>query len=57
MLSSLIILIFLSLCLAVGAWLVFIWAVRRGAFDDSEGPKHRMLEDDPQPIPHKEDMP
>ena len=54
MLSSLLILIFLSLCLAVGAWLVFVWAVQRGAFDDSEGPKHRMLEDDPAPNKEKE---
>lgn len=55
MLSSLVILIFLSLCLAVGAWLVFIWAVRKGDFDDSEGPKHRMLEDDPTPRKPPED--
>lgn len=49
MLSSLTILIVLSLCLAAGTWLVFVWAVRRGEFDDPEGPKHRMLEDDPPP--------
>jgi len=48
MLTSLTILIILSLCLAAGAWLVFIWAVRKGEFDDAEGPKYRMLEDDPQ---------
>lgn len=47
MLASLTILIILSLCLAAGAWLVFVWAVRKGEFDDPEGPKHRMLEDDP----------
>jgi cbb3-type cytochrome oxidase maturation protein len=40
------VLIILSLCLGTGAWLFFIWAVKRGFFDDMEGPKHRMLEDD-----------
>lgn len=54
MLKSLSVLIFLSLCLAAGAWLVFIWAVRKGEFDDPEGPKHRMLEDDPQPSAQRE---
>ena len=36
----------LSLCLALGGWLVFVWAMRRGQFDDAEGPKHRMMDDD-----------
>ncbi|HEB02527.1 MAG TPA: cbb3-type cytochrome oxidase assembly protein CcoS [Nitrospirae bacterium] len=39
-------LIFLSLCLGIGAWLFFIWSVKSGQYDDIEGPKHRMLEDD-----------
>lgn len=46
MLSSLLILIILSLFLGTGAWLVFLWAVRKGEFDDPEGPKYRMLDDD-----------
>ena len=46
MLSSLVILIILSLFLGTGAWLVFLWAVLRGEFDDPEGPKYRMLDDD-----------
>jgi len=46
MLKSTLILIILSLCLGTGVWLVFIWAVKKGEFDDVEGPKHRMLEDD-----------
>lgn len=46
MLSSIAILIILSLFLGTGVWLVFIWAVQKGEFDDIEGPKHRMLEDD-----------
>lgn len=48
MLSSTIILIILSLFLGTGVWLFFIWAVKKGEFDDMEGPKHRMLEDDPE---------
>ena len=46
MLKSIIILIILSLCIGTGAWLFFIWAVKRGDFDDVEGPKYRMLDDD-----------
>ena len=44
--QSTIILILLSLFLGAGAWLVFLWAVGRGEFDDLEGPKHRMLQDE-----------
>lgn len=46
MLTSTLILIVLSLFLGTGVWLVFVWAVRKGEFDDIEGPKHRMLDDD-----------
>jgi len=48
MLSSIIILIILSIFLGTAAWLIFIWAVKKGQFDDMEGPKYRMLEDDPE---------
>ena len=44
--ESLIILIVLSLCLGSGCWLIFIWAVKKGEFEDVEKPKHRMLDDD-----------
>ncbi|MGK2904968.1 MAG: cbb3-type cytochrome oxidase assembly protein CcoS [Desulfuromonadales bacterium] len=46
MLKSIVILIVLSLCIGTGAWLFFIWTVKRGDFDDVEGPKYRMLDDD-----------
>ena len=46
MLTSTVILILLSLFLGTGVWLVFVWAVKKGEFDDIEGPKHRMLDDD-----------
>lgn len=46
MATSTLALIFLSLCVGAAAWLVFLWAVRHGEFDDPEGPKYRMLDDD-----------
>jgi cbb3-type cytochrome oxidase maturation protein len=39
-------LIFISTALGVGAWLLFLWAVRSDQYDDVEGAKHRMLDDD-----------
>jgi cbb3-type cytochrome oxidase maturation protein len=39
-------LIFLSLCVGIGAWLFFLWSVKSGQYDDTEKPKHRMLDDD-----------
>ncbi len=39
-------LVFLSLALGVAAWLFFMWTVKSGQYDDPEGPKYRMLEDD-----------
>ncbi len=44
--SSLLALIVLSLFLGAGCWLVFLWAVKKGEFDDIERPKHRMLDED-----------
>jgi len=46
MLQSITILIVLSLFLGAAAWLLFVWAVKKGEFDDVEGPKYRMLDDD-----------
>ncbi len=39
-------LIIISLALGLAAWLGFLWSVRSGQYDDPEGPKYRMLEDD-----------
>jgi cbb3-type cytochrome oxidase maturation protein len=39
-------LVFLSLALGVAAWLLFMWTVRSGQYDDPEGPKYRMLDDE-----------
>ncbi len=44
--DSLIILMILSLFLGCGCWLIFLWAVKKGEFDDVERPKHRMLDDE-----------
>jgi len=49
MLKSILILIILSLCLGTGVWLIFLWAVKKGEFDDVEGPKYRMLDEDSGP--------
>lgn len=39
-------LIVLSLALGVAAWLFFMWTVKSGQYEDPEGPKYRMLEDE-----------
>ena len=46
MIQSMFILILISLSLGLAAWLLFIWAVKSGQFDDIERPKYRMLDDD-----------
>ncbi len=43
---SMFLLIFLMLCAGFAAWLFFLWAVKSGQYDDIEGPKYRMLEDE-----------
>ncbi len=39
-------LVFVSAVLAAGAWLLVLWAVKSGQFDDVERPKHRMMDDE-----------
>jgi len=51
MFKSIVILILLSLFMGTAAWLFFIWAVKKGAFDDVERAKYRMLEDDDESQP------
>lgn len=43
---SVLLLIFLMLCAGIAGWFFFLWAVKSGQFDDIEGPKYRMLDDD-----------
>ena len=42
-------LIGIGLFVGFAAWLLFIWAVKSGQFDDPEAPKDRMLDDDDEP--------
>jgi len=49
MLKSIVILVLLSLFVGTGVWLFFVWAVKKGEFEDMEGPKYRMLDDDDEP--------
>jgi cbb3-type cytochrome oxidase maturation protein len=44
--STLGLLIVVSLVVGLGAWLLFMWSVRSGQYEDPEGPKYRMLDDD-----------
>ena len=39
-------LVVLSILLGAAAWLFFLWTARSGQYDDVEGPKYRMLDDD-----------
>ncbi|MBF0557599.1 MAG: cbb3-type cytochrome oxidase assembly protein CcoS [Nitrospirae bacterium] len=43
---TLYLLIIISVLLGVAAWLLFLWSVKTGQYDDPEGPKYRMLDDD-----------
>lgn len=50
--TTLVLLIFGTLTMGAAAWLLFIWAVKSGQFDDIEGPKYRIFdEDDDDPHP------
>jgi len=39
-------LILLSLGLGLAAWAFFMWTVKSGQYEDPEGAKYRMLEED-----------
>lgn len=47
---TLVLLLLLTLALGVAAWFLFMWAVKSGQFDDIEGPKYRMFDDEDMPI-------
>lgn len=52
--SSMFLLIGITLATGVAAWLFFLWAVRSGQYDDVEGPKYRMLDEEDREEPHKD---
>jgi len=56
MMDSMYLLIVITMCLGFAGWMAFLWAVKSGQYDDIEGPKHRMLDDeeDEQPDPAEE---
>ncbi len=39
-------LIFIVFFLGFAGWLLFVWAVKSGQFEDQEAPKYRMLDDE-----------
>ncbi len=39
-------LVFFSVVLGAAAWLLFVWAVKSDQFDDLEGQKRRILDDE-----------
>ncbi|MDI6802202.1 MAG: cbb3-type cytochrome oxidase assembly protein CcoS [Thermodesulfovibrionales bacterium] len=47
---TILILIPLTILLGIAAWLIFMWAVRSGQYEDIEGPKYRMLDDEDEEI-------
>ncbi|NTW55832.1 MAG: cbb3-type cytochrome oxidase assembly protein CcoS [Chlorobiaceae bacterium] len=51
--SSIFFLIGIGFFVGTAAWLLFIWAVRSGQFDDPEAPKYRILDDDDDEWPAK----
>ena len=44
--SSTFFLLGIGFFIRIAAWLLFIWAVKSGQFEDPEAPKFRMLDDD-----------
>ncbi len=44
-------LVAVALLLAVGAWLILVWAIRSGQYDNVEDIKYRILEDDDEDKP------
>ncbi len=50
MMWSMLLLIFLTLAAGFAGWMFFLWAVKSGQYDDIEGPKYRMLEEDEEDV-------
>ncbi|MBN8706688.1 MAG: cbb3-type cytochrome oxidase assembly protein CcoS [Bacteroidetes bacterium] len=50
---SLYILIIISLLIAAGAFLLYIWAVKTGQFEDLEETKYQVFDEDDDEVPTK----
>lgn len=50
MMGTMILLILLTLAAGIVGWLFFLWAVKSGQYDDIEGPKYRMLDNDEEEV-------
>jgi len=46
MMWTMLLLILITLGVGFAGWMLFLWAVKSGQYDDIEGPKYRMLDDD-----------
>ena len=51
-----VLLILISLLVAAGFLLAYLWAVQAGQFDDEYTPSVRILLDDPSPAPGQNDV-
>ncbi|MEO1451632.1 MAG: cbb3-type cytochrome oxidase assembly protein CcoS [Bacteroidota bacterium] len=51
--SAIFVLIIISLLVATGFLIAFMWAVGNGQYEDAYGPSVRMLWEDPVPRQHK----
>ena len=44
--GTIFLLIFLTTVFGIAAWLLFLWAVKSGQYEDPERPKYRMMDDE-----------
>ena len=55
--SAIFVLIIISLLVATGFLVAFLWAVNNGQYEDAYGPSVRMLWEDPTPSEHEASAP
>ena len=51
--SVIIILLIVSICIAGGFLIAFLWSVKDGQFDDDQSPAHKILFDNKKTIKNK----
>lgn len=52
---GLLVLIPIAIAMGVVGFLVFLWTVRTGQYDDMDGAAHRILDPTDKPIPDRKD--